>query len=77
MGLYLLIHAKLPEKYWVGALDAVTHIRKLTASENNYERKNHLELFPEKTAKRNHLGVFGCKAFVKKARSKINESKVY
>ena len=66
MGRCLLIQAKLPKKYWVTALDTATQIRNLTVSANSNEGKSPFELFTKKTAKRNHLRVFGCTAYVKK-----------
>ena len=66
MGRCLLIQAKLPKKYWVRALDTATHIRNFTVSANSNEGKSPFELFTKKTARRNHLIVFGCTAYVKK-----------
>ena len=66
MGRCLLIQAKLPKKYWVRALDTATHIRNLTVSANSNEGKSPFELFTKKTARTNHLRVFGCTAYVKK-----------
>ena len=66
MGRCLLIQAKLTKKYWVRALDTGTHIRNLTVSANSNEGKSPFGLFTGKTAKRNHLRVFGCTAYVKK-----------
>ena len=66
MGRCLLIQAKLPKKYWVRALDTATHSRNLTVSANSNEGKSPFELFTKKTARTNHLRVFGCTAYVKK-----------
>ena len=66
MGRCLLIQAKLPKKYWVRALDTATHILNLTVSANSNEGKSPFELFTKKTARTNHLRVFGCTAYGKK-----------
>ena len=73
MGQYLLIQAKLSKKYWVRALDTATHIRNLTVSANSNEGKSPFELFTEKTARRNHLRVFGCTACVKKRKVNLRK----
>ena len=73
MGRCLLIQAKLSKKYWVRALDTATHIRNLTVSANSNEGKSPFELFTGKTARRNHLRVFGCTAYLKR---KVNLRKL-
>ena len=73
MGRCLLIEAKLSKKYWVRALDTATHIRNLTVSANSNEGKSPFELFTGKTAKRNHLRVFGCTAYVKKRKVNLRK----
>ena len=73
MGRCLLIQAKLPKKYWVRALDTATHIRNLTVSANSNEGKSPFELFTGKTARRNHLRVFGCTAYVKRRKMNIRK----
>ena len=73
MGRCLLIQAKLPKKYWVRALDTATHIRNLTVSVNSSEGKSLFELFTGKTARRNHLRVFGCTAYVKKRKVNLRK----
>ena len=73
MGRCLLIQAKLSKKYWVRALDTATHIRNLTVSANSNEGKSPFELFTGKTARRNHLRVFGCTAYVKKRKVNLRK----
>ena len=73
MGRCLLIQAKLSKKYWVRALDTATHIRNLTVSANSNEGKSPFELFTGKTARRNHLRVFSCTAYVKKRKVNLRK----
>ena len=73
MGRCLLIQAKLSKKYWLRALDTATHIRNLTVSANSNEGKSPFELFTGKTARRNHLRVFGCTAYVKKRKVNLRK----
>ena len=73
MGRCLLIQAKLPKKYWVRALDTAMHIRNLTVGANSNGGKSPFELFTGKTARRNHLRVFGCTAYVKKRKVNLRK----
>ena len=73
MGRCLLIQAKLSKKYWVRALDNATYIRNLIVSANSNKGKSPFELFTRKTARRNHLRVFGCTAYVKKRKVNLRK----
>ena len=70
----LLIQATLPRNNWVRALNTATRIRNLTFSANSNEGKSPFELFTKKPARRNHLRVFGCTAYVKKRNVNVRSS---
>ena len=67
------LQAKLSKKYWVRALNTATHIRNLTVSANSNEGKSPFELFTGKTARRNHLRVFGCTTYLKKRKVNLRK----